>query len=1138
MAKEVTFLIKIDDKGSFKQVTMNAEELGRVVRSVQDESESLKKNVLTWSQAAQAVDVLQNSIGELHAVMKDLAEAYDVQETAEVQLETIMRQRMGANEEQIQSIKDLASAQQELGVIGDEVQLSGAQQMATFLNQKQSLDVLIPAMNNLIAQQNGLNATNQDAVSIGNMMGKAMQGQTEVLQRVGITFTEAQKRMLTYGDESERAAVLAQVITDNVGQMNAELAKTDGGKTKQLTNTLGDYKEKLGQLVGGAMPFITITAQVTICIAATAKLVTSMAALSAAFSLSSIKAAVLVVHQRMVAVAQNLLAASGYTATAGTVALTVAVTALYAALTMGLSAVITGVISLFTSMGDEAEDTASEVDTLKESTDAFSNASSNAKAEIDMEVSALSDLINSHKNTSKKVDELNKKYGESFGYHRTASEWYDTLISKSKVYCQQIGYEAQARVLASQIAAKQLEKEAKEQERFQLGQQYWDGNGKTHYNWENANGGKDYYDQLGGDISRITQQIAGLQKQYDSAIKHMADAQKQLENSKKSVDVSSKDLSDLTTEELKRTVEKDQQQLDQLTGKNTAERQRLNREIKRLNAELKRRDNVNKQEQGTATTTKKTTTAKTSKQEDKPVANAVSLADAAKNVKYYEEQLNKTNKNDKEKIQNLTALIQKYKDLEAAIKAELDAANRPKTLDTLANIDREITYQRGLRQTAHKEQLSQIDAEIDRLNDLITAFERQSHVDVGVEQITTYRQLDREVQYYTELIKTASEEERKQIQKRLNELDALRKKWDETLAELKKPEDISRLNTIGELDEAISYYQTQQNKATDSELANIQKTLFALNQKRNALQGLSRIPEMQDEVAQLDGMSAKELKVELKMIGIEGIRGKIRELQKMLEDTKSPLTGEQREEVEKTLKSWQNYEKVLRKSDVTLEGTWGNIKGLGGGLSSMTDALQGNRGAWETVTAVVDAAIQIYQGVMGVISIVRALTAVTETATVATTVSQAASTAATTAKVAETPGEVASALTATAAIKVQAMAYRELAASAFMAAHAYIPFAGAGIAAGFIAMMEGLVASVAVTPFANGGIVYGPTLALMGEYSGASRNPEVIAPLDKLRSLIGDGGGGGTVKVVMKQRGRDLVGVGTTEKKINRKWRS
>ena len=50
-----------------------------------------------------------------------------------------MRQRMGATEASVQSIKDLCSQQQQLGVIGDEVQLSGAQQIATFLTQESTL---------------------------------------------------------------------------------------------------------------------------------------------------------------------------------------------------------------------------------------------------------------------------------------------------------------------------------------------------------------------------------------------------------------------------------------------------------------------------------------------------------------------------------------------------------------------------------------------------------------------------------------------------------------------------------------------------------------------------------------------------------------------------------------------------------------------------------------------------------------------------------------------------------------------------------------------------------------------------------------------------------------------------------------
>jgi len=54
--------------------------------------------------------------------------------------------------------------------------------------------------------------------------------------------------------------------------------------------------------------------------------------------------------------------------------------------------------------------------------------------------------------------------------------------------------------------------------------------------------------------------------------------------------------------------------------------------------------------------------------------------------------------------------------------------------------------------------------------------------------------------------------------------------------------------------------------------------------------------------------------------------------------------------------------------------------------------------------------------------------------------------------------------------------------------------------------------------FANGGIISGPTMGLMGEYPGASSNPEVVAPLDKLKDMIG-GGGGGTFIL----KGQDLL---------------
>lgn len=464
MAKEVSFTIKVDDKGTLKKVTMDAEQLGRAVRSVQDESEKTKRSVLTWAETAQAIDVLQSSIGELQGVVSDLTSAYQVQLVAETQIETIMRQRMAATDEQIQSIKNLCSAQQELGVIGDEVQLSGAQQMATFLQNKRSLDVLIPAMNNLLAQQNGLNATNQDAVSIGNMMGKAMQGQVETLQRVGITFDESQKKVLQYGTESERAAMLAKVITQNVGNMNAELAKTDAGKQKQLENTLGDIKEQMGALVQGIAPYVTMASQITVTITGVVKLTTSLYAATKAFGTVTVAVeAASRAKVGMTAIVRVLTATlngetvGATTAAVATRALSVAVKGLLISTGVGIAIVaLTEAINYLMNSSDEAAD---KVDGLTEAEQRAKQAHqqtaqeiAGVRSEMDMNILKLKSFKGSKEEEKKLVGEMNTKYGEAMGYYSTVAQWYTALTKNSKMYCDQMINEITLRNLANEAA--------------------------------------------------------------------------------------------------------------------------------------------------------------------------------------------------------------------------------------------------------------------------------------------------------------------------------------------------------------------------------------------------------------------------------------------------------------------------------------------------------------------------------------------------------------------------------------------------------------------------------------------------------------------------------------------------------------
>jgi hypothetical protein len=81
--------------------------------------------------------------------------------------------------------------------------------------------------------------------------------------------------------------------------------------------------------------------------------------------------------------------------------------------------------------------------------------------------------------------------------------------------------------------------------------------------------------------------------------------------------------------------------------------------------------------------------------------------------------------------------------------------------------------------------------------------------------------------------------------------------------------------------------------------------------------------------------------------------------------------------------------------------------------------------------------------------------------------------------------------------------------------------AGLALIAGAAVVRNTLKEGPNVTAFADGGIVSGPTLGLMGEYPNASRNPEVIAPLDKLTSLIQPQGSGFVASTSIQ--GRDLA---------------
>jgi chromosome segregation ATPase len=174
-----------------------------------------------------------NFIAESSVMANDFAEQ-------QTKLQQVMRNTMDATDDQVQSIVALAREYAKTGVISAQVQVAGAQELATYLEKEETLKKLIPVMNDMNAQQNGINASQTSAVGIASMLGKVMEGQVGALSRYGYRFDEIQENILKTGTEAERAAVLIDVVSASVGGMNEALAQTSAGKLAQINAELED----------------------------------------------------------------------------------------------------------------------------------------------------------------------------------------------------------------------------------------------------------------------------------------------------------------------------------------------------------------------------------------------------------------------------------------------------------------------------------------------------------------------------------------------------------------------------------------------------------------------------------------------------------------------------------------------------------------------------------------------------------------------------------------------------------------------------------------------------------------------------------------------------------------------------------
>jgi prefoldin subunit 5 len=932
----ITFKLDGDGKG-FKDLANDAEGLKKIVSSTISEAQQLNTEAINFASVASGINQMQESLTTLRDALADLTAGYNYAVEAETKLTTVMAQRMNATQQEIESIKALALAEREKGVVDDDVQLMGAQQIATFLTQADSIETLLPAMNNLIAQQKGYSATGQDAVNVGNLMGKVMQGQTSALTRVGITFSEAEEQVLKYGTESERAAMLAQVITNNVGEMNAALGATDVGKQVQLEAKLGDIQDKLGEMLGGAQPFVNMAtgaaqalASVVILAAGIKKGTAAIVAFNIKGKASAAVTLLMGVNAKKSAAVMHVFSSAMKTGAYSATAFKLALRGLLIATGIGAAiTVLTVAIEKLSAASDKAAEKEREAaeemaNFKKEARDLGKATGENAQKEIthlEKLIGIAKDETKSKKDRAAAITELQNKYPSYF----------------------------------SDISAEKIE------------------------------------------VKKLTTVYQNLRTAILEAARARAAQDKLEANTGTLIDV--------------------EMQLKQKQAEAEALQEQINDAERRL-SQARQDDRDTRDSWGWFAN------AMMAGEKVQPLTQGnLDFNAASKDLRNYRAQLNSVNSD----IAKLTAQ-----------QTELNAANTELTtiIENMPDLGGTGGGDGGGGGSGF--QLPNWKKDAANLQDI-----------------------GNNIQILNAKLQTATVEEAALINQQIAawnaKADAIRnagKAVEETTPTWK-----AQASTLQDIGDNIQILNNRLQTATIEEAALINQQIDAWNAKADAIRNAGKAAE---------------------------------------ETAKSTSEG--------------------------LLESWGAIKGIGNSVESITNALEGNGTAWQQVVAIVDGFIGLYEGVKTIIGIIELLTAASAAHATTKGVEAAAegTEAATRATAAATNATAAA--TTIVANKLETASWKELAAAEYMAAHAYIPFAGYGIAAGFTAAMIATVTAAGIPALAEGGVATGPTLALVGEYAGASGNPEVIAPLDKLRALLPEPEGG-PMDLQFKIKGDDLVAV-------------
>ena len=250
MSRSINVILNLKDQftGPLKKATKDAK---TTERSFKMSMNKIKKS--SSNMAKTAVKGIAIGIGAVTAAtgvfLKQSVDAYNEATIQTTKMESVLKNTKGMTAGQIDDLKKYTSTLQARGVVEDDILKAGITSIGVFGLQSDSIKKLLPGIADLAVKEKGLNVTSEDMATYGKLIGKAMSGQTGALKKAGIVMNKHQEQIMKTGTETQKAALLADLLKQKVGGVNEAMAQTDQGKIQQFKNDFGDFQEEIGALV-------------------------------------------------------------------------------------------------------------------------------------------------------------------------------------------------------------------------------------------------------------------------------------------------------------------------------------------------------------------------------------------------------------------------------------------------------------------------------------------------------------------------------------------------------------------------------------------------------------------------------------------------------------------------------------------------------------------------------------------------------------------------------------------------------------------------------------------------------------------------------------------------------------------------